>query len=586
MKPKHTVAIAGGLLLAACASGSREQPPLAPQESRPIVNRPNIIEDAIPLLSDSITATQLQKRVEQFAPASLDFDDSTLQPWERQVLRKLIEASFVIHDLYALQVSEKIPEWRAALEGQEGAGKAQAISYFDLMVGPWDRLEHDQPFLKVGPKPEGAAYYPLDMTRAEFESHLERNPADKTAFTGYFTVIRRNAQRQLTAIPYSQYYREELTRAAALLNEAAAVSQNASLTDFLRKRAAAFLSNDYYESDVAWMDIKDSRIEPTIGPYEVYEDKLFGYKAAFESFITVADPRASAELDNLKDKMQSLERTLPVDDRFKSPDRAFESPIRVVDVVYNSGDARRGVQTIAFNLPNDERVVTEKGSKKVMLRNMMQAKFERILQPIGERVLAPDLVREVQFQPWFINVLMHELAHGLGPKAIKLPSGAESTVNRELKELYSPLEEAKADVTGLHNLTMLQQQGMYDAEFVRRAYIGHLGDLFRAVRFGTSEAHGKANLVQFNYFREKGALRYDAATGRFSADFDALVKANRELATEILTIQGEGSYAKAADLLRRYGNEPAELKSALAKLSEVPVDIKPQHPVLERMAGW
>jgi len=583
----YLVAIGGGLLLSACASGPGEQVVvIPPQEPRPVPDRGNIISDAIPLLVDSITPAQLQKRVEQFAPASLDFDDSTLQPWERQVLRKLIEASFVIHNIYALQVSEKIPEWRAALEAQEGAGKAAAISYFDLMVGPWDRLQHDQPFLEVGPKPAGAAYYPLDMTRAEFESHLERNPADKAAFTGYFTVIRRNAQGQLTAIPYSQYYRDELTRAATLLNEAAAISQNASLSDFLRKRAAAFLSNDYYESDVAWMDITGSRIEPTIGPYEVYEDKLFGYKAAFESFITVADPAASAELDNLKDRMQSLERTLPVDDRFKSPDRAFESPIRVVDVVYNAGDARRGVQTIAFNLPNDERVVTAKGSKKVMLRNMMRAKFERILQPIGERVLDPSLTRDVQFQPWFINVLMHELANGLGPKAIRLPSGAESTVNRELKEHYSALEEAKADVTGLHNLTMLQQQGLYDAEFVRRAYVGHLGDLFRAVRFGTSEAHGKANLVQFNYFREKGALNYDAATGRFSTDFDALVRANRDLAREILTIQGEGSYQKAADLLRRYGNEPAELKQALAKLSDVPVDIKPQHPVLERISAW
>jgi hypothetical protein len=399
-------------------------------------------------------------------------------------------------------------------------------------------------------------------------------------------VLRRDAQRRLVAIPYSEYYRTNLARAERLLREAGDLAQNASLKDFLHKRAAAFRSNDYYASDVAWMDLKDSRIEPTIGPYEVYEDALFGYKAAFESFITVADPNASNELDGLKGRMRDLERTLPMDDRHKSLDRSFESPIRVVDVAYTSGDARRGVQTIAFNLPNDERVIEAKGSKKVMLRNVMRAKFDKILTPIAQQVLDPALTRDVQFQPWFINVLMHELAHGLGPKSITTASGEKSTVNRELKELYSPIEEAKADVTGLHNLSVLQQAGVYDADFVRRAYFGHMADLFRAVRFGTSEAHGKANLLQFNYLRDKGALRYDERSGRFSGDLPAIVEANRELARELLTLQAEGSYAKANDLLTRYGNERPELKAALQKLRPVPVDVKPQHTVLQKMRNW
>ncbi len=541
---------------------------------------------AIPFLSDSITVADLGRRVAQFAPVSLDFDDTTLQPWEKQVLRKLVDASFVLHEIYAVQVHEMVPAWRARLEAEQGAGKAQAIEYFELMVGPWDRLEHDRPFLEAGPKPEGAGFYPLDLTKAEFESHLARNPQDRTAFTGYFTVIRRDAQRRLVAIPYSEHYRNDLTRAERLLREAGDLSQNPSLKDFLHKRAAAFSSNDYFASDVAWMDLKDTRIEPTIGPYEVYEDALFGYKAAFESFVTVADPRASSELDDLKDRMRELERSLPIEDRYKSVDRAFESPIRVVDVVYTAGDARRGVQTIAFNLPNDERVIEAKGSKKVMLRNVMRAKFDRILSPIAQQVLDPALARDVQFQPWFINVLMHELAHGLGPKSITTASGQKSTVNRELKELYSAIEEAKADVTGLHNLSVLQQAGVYDADFVRRAYYGHMADLFRAVRFGTSEAHGKANLLQFNYLREKGALRYDEQTGRFSGDLAAIVDVNRQLARELLTLQAEGSYAKAKDLLTRYGSERPELTAALQKLRTVPVDIKPQHTVLQKMRTW
>jgi hypothetical protein len=300
----------------------------------------------------------------------------------------------------------------------------------------------------------------------------------------------------------------------------------------------------------------------------------------------VADPKASAELEGLKGRMRDLEKSLPIADRYKNPDRGFESPIRVVDVVYNSGDGRRGVQTIAFNLPNDERVIEAKGSKKVMLRNMMRAKFDKILQPIAAQSLAAAQVADVQFQPWFINVLMHELAHGLGPKSITLPTGEKTTVNRELEELYSAIEEAKADVTGLHNLTVLQQQGVYDADFVRRAYIGHVADLFRCVRFGTSEAHGQGCLLQFNYLLAQNALRYDAASGRFAVDLPTLVTANRALATELLTLQAEGSYQKADDLLKRYGSEGAQLNSVLARLASVPVDVKPKHAVLEKMEHW
>ena len=576
--------VAAVMLLAACAQNSPEnERPVLPQTA----GRTGIqTTPTIPFLNDGITAEALLARVAQFAPAVLDFDDRTLAPWEKQVLKKLVEASGVLHEIYALQVSERVPEWRARLETEQGAAKSAAIEYFEIMVGPWDRLEHNQPFLKVGAKPEGAGYYPLDMTKAEFEAHIAKNPQDKTAFTGYFTVIRRDAQKHLKAIPYSDQYQRELGRAARLLHEAARLAQNPSLADFLQKRADAFLSNDYYASDVAWMDLKDSRVEPTIGPYEVYEDELFGYKAAFESFITVADAQASAELSGLKDRMRELERNLPIEDRYKSVDRAFESPIRVVDVVYSAGDGRRGVQTIAFNLPNDEKVIEAKGSKKVMLRNVMRAKFEKILSPIAGQVLDPVLVRDVQFQPWFVNVLMHELAHGLGPKSITNAAGERSTVNRELKELYSALEEAKADVTGLHNLSVLQQQGVYDADFVRRAYYGHVADLFRAVRFGTSEAHGQANLLQFNWLREKGALRVDRS-GRFSADLPALVEQNRLLAREILTIQAQGSYQRAKEFLTQYAVAlPPELKAALEKLNHVPVDIRPQHSVVEKMKSW
>jgi len=542
-------------------------------------------EAGMEMLAPGITASDLEARVAKFEPAEIDFDDSVLEPWERAVITKLVAATDLVHAVFQQQVSPENPAWRQQLAQETGPGAEAAKTYFDIMVGPWDRLEHDEPFLDVGPKPPGAGYYPADLTKEEFDRWVESHPEQKEALTGYFTVIRRTSDG-LDAVPYSSAYAESLGQIASLLREAADLSQNPSLSDYLRKRAAAFLSNDYYESDLAWMDITGSRIEPTIGPYEVYEDNLFGYKAAFESFITVADSAASAALQQLKDHLPALERQLPIDDRYKNPDRGFESPIRVVDEVYTGGDTRAGVQTTAFNLPNDVRVQEQKGSKKVMLRNVSRAKFERILTPIGREVLAQDLVSSIDFTPWFTNVVMHELAHGLGPGTITLPSGEKTTVNRALREHYSALEEAKADVTGLHNLSMLEKEGVYDSAFVRAAYVGHVADLFRAVRFGTAEAHGKANLIQFDWLREKGALHYDETTGRFDGDLAAIVAANRDLAHEILTIQATGDYDRAVQFIARYTTMRPELQSTLDRLSGVPVDIRPDYRVKDKMSGW
>ncbi len=565
--------VAAALLLSACAADSDRD---ADSQGGPV-----------PMLVDSITPAAMKARVEQFAPATIEVDAPALQAWEKQVLALLTRASSVLHDVFELQVSPQNPQWRGQLAYEQGDGKDAALEYFEIMVGPWDRLRDDEPFLEVGPKPPGAGFYPGDLTRQELEEWLNQHPEDRENFTSPFTVVRREMGK-LVSIPYSQEYREALTRAADLMHQAAGIARghNASLADFLDTRADAFLSDDYYKSDVAWMDIAASRIEPTIGPYEVYEDKLMGYKAAFESFITVADSAASAELDELKSHLRELEGSLPIEDRYKNLDRGFESPIRVVDVAYTAGDARRGVQTIAFNLPNDERVRKEKGSKKVMLRNVSRAKFDKMLLPIARDVLDPGLVERIDFKPWFTNVLMHELAHGLGPGFIEV-GGQRMTVNQALKEQYSSIEEAKADVTGLHNMSVLAGRGFYDEDFVQRAYIGHLADMFRAVRFGTSEAHGQANLLQFNYLWDKGAIRYDSTTQRFSADPATLARANRELAHDLLTLEALGSYQGAVDLLKKYGTTMRpEMSAALARLKDVPVDIRPVYPAADSVDTW
>jgi hypothetical protein len=532
-------------------------------------------------LAEGVASGELEERVARFAPAAIEIDEAALEDWEKAVLARLVEASDVMHELFARQVAGDNPDWRKRVSAR-GADDA-AGAYYDIMVGPWDRQADHEPFLDVGPKPAGAGYYPADMTREELEAWLEDHPDAREDFTSGFTVIRRQGDA-LVAVPYSEAWGPQLERAAALLRDAASLSRNASLTRYLETRAESFLSNDYYPSDMAWMDIGGTRIEPTIGPYEVYEDNLMGAKTAFESFVTVADAEASAELDTLKGALRTLEENLPIPDAMKNLDRGFESPMRVVDVVYTAGDTRAGVQTIAFNLPNDERVRAEKGSKKVMLRNVSQAKFDQILRPIAERILDPALLDELAFQPWFTSVLMHELAHGLGPGFITR-DGERITVNQALQDRYSAIEEAKADVVGLYNLTVLRDRGLYDDAFVRAAFVGELPDLFRSIRFGAAEAHGRANLIQFNWLWEKGAISFDDE-GMITADLPAMEAAVRSLATELLTLQAEGDYDRAGELLESYGVLRPEIEAAVDRLADVPVDIRPEYEAVELLPEW
>jgi Peptidase family M49 len=542
----------------------------------------------VSMLAPGVTPAGLARRVQQFAPAVIEVDTTTLEPWEKQTLARLIEASDILHAIFLVQVSPHNPGWRKRLAGERGVGQKAALEYFDIMAGPWDRLEHDAPFLDVGPKPLGAGFYPEDLTKQDFSAWLMNHPEDRENFTSPFTVIERELGK-LIAVPYSRKYSGVLVRADTLLQQAATLAKphNASLAAFLSSRGDAFVSNDYYASDLAWMDIHDSRIEPTIGPYEVYEDRLEGLKASFESFVTLTDSAASAELEQLKSHLRDLEAALPEDDRYKNLDRQFQSPIRVVEVAYSAGDARRGVQSIAFNLPNDERVRQRKGSKQVMLRNVAQAKFDKMLVPIANHVLDPSLASAIRFDPWFTNVLMHELAHGLGPGYVTGADGRRTgqTVNQALRDRYSAIEEAKADVTGLHDLTVLEQKGVFDADFVRRAFIGHFADLFRAVRFGTGEAHGKANLLQFDWLWRKGVTQVDS-TGHFTVDLPRYIRENRVLAHELLTIEATGDYGGAVRLLQQYGTEPPALQHAIASLTDVPVDIRPIYPAAQWAEGW
>ncbi|HKK08760.1 MAG TPA: peptidase, partial [Gemmatimonadota bacterium] len=512
-------------------------------------------------LAGGFTPGSLQTQVAKFAPVTLGFDTARLDGGQRTVIKNLVQASEVLDTVFRLQVWRDNLDYAARLQGATGPGMDAARDYYAIMYGPWDRLESDAPFLAVGPKPEGAGFYPPDVTRQDFDAYLRQHPADSASFTSYYTVIRRTPSGGLEAVPYSQFYHDRLARASSLLRQASEAASNPSLKKFLRMRAESFTSDDYFDSEVAWVELSGNTIEPTIGPYEVYEDKLFGYKTSFESFIALRDSAASAQLAGLVSHLKYLEEHLPEPDAYKNLRRDFSSPISVVTLLYAAGEAGPGVQTLAFNLPNDPKVRREHGSKKVLLRNVTRAKFEHILKPIAHAVLDSAQASEVTFDPYFTRILMHELSHGLGPDYVHGRQGL--TVNKALRDRYSAIEEAKADAVGTHNLAELVKQGVYDREFLHQVYISHLADLFRCVRFGANEAHGKGCMTQFNFLREQGAIRYDSAGGTFSVYFDRMPDAMSKLAGRYLTLEATGDYEGAGKFLDEYGSVPPDMRKAL-----------------------
>ena len=521
-------------------------------------------------------APDITERLAVYAPFDMEVPRDLLDEREEETLRELYLAAKVMDELFRRQVSM---ENVALREKVAAMGDEKLLTFFDLNFGPWDRIGDNAPFIGQGEKPLGADFYPLDMAREEFEAWIEEHPDDKEAFESEFTVIRRTAEGGLEAVPYSVEHAELLGRAAAHLERAADLSKNESLSHYLNLRAKAFKTDDYFESDMAWMDVEDNLLDVTIGPYEVYEDNLFNYKAAFEAFICVRDPEESRKLDGLKGYLLELEGNLPIPNEHKTLDRGTASPISVVDVVFSAGDTKAGVQTIAFNLPNDERVHEAKGSKKVMLRNMCRAKFEKILKPIAGTVLASDMLPFVTFEAYFNHILLHEFSHGLGPGRITLPDGSETTSDKALRENHSVIEEAKADVVGQYNFYYLIGEGFYEDRLEMETAVTFLAGFFRSVRFGAESAHGRANMIAFNYLKEKGAYLNDAATGLWSVDIEKAKSAVRDLSTEILMLQARGDYGGSQEFIERYGEMGQEVKDSLARLGDIPIDILPRFAI-------
>jgi len=535
--------------------------------------------------NDSKEVTMLKEKIAKFVPVEMQYDENLLSDREKVVLEKLYRASKIIDELFLEQVYSKNNQIKSDLISKvEDKSSLEVkpelklqLELFNIMFGPFDRLEDNVPFIGKEKKPFGANFYPEDMTKEEFEKWVKDNPKDEKLFTSEFTVIRRE-NGKLVAIPYSEFFKTKLTAASKLLKEAAEYADNPSLKKYLNSRADAFLSNDYYQSDMDWMDLKDHKIEIVIGPYEVYEDGMFNYKASFESFLTIEDPIESKKLDVFKKYLRDMEIHLPIPDEHKNFDRGSESPLAVVNEVFTAGDTKSGIQTIAFNLPNDERVRQAKGSKKVMLKNVQEAKYNTILIPIAEIVLDAEQMQYVTFDAFFNHTLMHEMSHGVGPGFIKV-DGRDTEVKKELKETYSTMEECKADILGMWNNIFMIEKGVFPKTFDKDTYVTFLAGTFRSVRFGINEAHGGGNAIIYNYLLEKGGYEYNAETQKVKVNFEKIGPALQELANLVLMIQANGDYKGAKDLIAKYVVNSPSMETLRKKLEHLPVDIKPVYEI-------
>ena len=504
----------------------------------------------------------VEPRPEIYADFELTTDLGHLSESQQQMIAVLIEASGIMDDLFWRQAfGDGHADWLASI------GDAEARRFAELNYGPWDRLANDAPFIEgFGPKPLGANFYPPDMRKEEFES------AYLPGKQGLYSLVRRDNAGKLVLVPYHVAYKDELQQAAELLREAADLAEDPAFATYLKLRAAALISDDFQASDLFWMDVKSNEIDVVIGPIETYEDRLFGYRAAYESYVLVKDMEWSDRLSRFALFLPELQEGLPVPDEYKRETPGTDSDLNAYDVVYYAGHSNAGSKTIAINLPNDEQVQLEKGTRRLQLKNAMQAKFEKILLPISDTLIDEAQRKHVTFDAFFSNVMFHEVAHGLG---IKNTINGRGTVREALLDVASSMEEGKADVLGLYMVIELLEAGELGEADIMDYYVTFMAGIFRSIRFGAASAHGKANMVRFNFFEEQGAFVRDPESGTYRVDAERMTQAMTELSRLLLTLQGDGDYEGARELAETMGVIGEQLQADLDRLTRagIPVDI-------------
>ncbi len=547
------------LALAACSSGQDASAP-APVSKEELAPAPAVSAPAAAASTEAGNAAQ--RHLADYATVELTADLSRFDARQKEMIALLVQAADSMNALY----------WKQAW-GDKDALLAKISDpatreFAEINYGPWDRLDNDKPFVDgVGERPAGVQFYPADMSKEEFEKSALK---DKTAL---YTLLRRDAQGQLITVPYHEAYRPELEKTAGLLRQAAKLAHDAGFRKYLTMRADALLNDDYQPSDFAWMAMKKNPVDIVIGPIETYEDQLFGYKASYESYVLIKDQAWSEKLARFAKYLPELQRGLPVADKYKAEKPGSDADLNAYFAVYYGGDANVGAKTIAINLPNDEQVQLEKGTRRLQLENVMQAKFDKIMLPIAHELIADDQQKNLTFDAFFQNTMFHEVAHGLG---IKETLGGKGTVRKALKDQASSFEEGKADILGLYMVSKLADKGELDKSKLLDNYVTFLAGILRSVRFGASDAHAKANMVRFNFFKQQGAFSRDEKTGRYRVDFDKMTAAMNALSAKLLTIQGDGDYDAAKQLTDQMGAVDAELAGDLKRLDQahIPVDIR------------
>ncbi len=510
--------------------------------------------------NEIFSQSDLNPLLQKYTPFTLTTDVSKLSENEKSIIKKLIDAAKIMEECFWYEAYGDKDDLLSSIND------AGLKTYTHINYGPWDRLDGNKPFIDgVGDKPLGANYYPEDMTKAEFESW------DQEGKDSLYTFIRRDDNGKLIQVPYYEQFASQVQKASQLLSEAAEMSDNAALAKYLNLRSKALLDDKYQKSDMAWLDMKDNHIDVVIGPIETYEDQLFGYKAAHEGYVLVKDLDWSKRLEKYAQFLPSLQRGLPVAEEYKAEEPGRDTELNAYDVIYYSGDCNAGSKTIAINLPNDEHVQLQKGTRRLQLKNAMKAKFDKILLPISKSLIDPEQQKHITFDAFFANTMFHEVAHGLG---IKNTINDKGSVRKALKEHASAIEEGKADMLGLYMIKQLHERGELEHDLMDY-YITFMTSIFRSVRFGASSAHGKANMIRFNFFDEMGAFEKDAKSGYYSVNPTKLEAAMEALSNKILTLQGNGDYEKVSELVAGYGLIKADLDSDLKKLSNegIPIDV-------------
>lgn len=524
---------------------------------------------------------QLDRYLAQYAPYKMHYDASSLAAKDKQILQKLVKAAELLHEAYWAQTSPEGRKIRDTLvKGKHSPQARKLLTLLDRNGGVFEQLNGHAAFMGSDTYYPGQAFYPEGMTAEQFDHAIARMSArEKAEFLNPYTVIREDGKGGYKAVRFYDAFKSHIDPVIALLNEAADLTDNASFARFLRLKARALKTDEYFEADVAWIDLSGNQLDIVFGPFETYDDGIKGVKAKYQAYIEIVDKEESAKLDTYTQYLPQMEAHLPIPEEYKSVIKGLTTKFVVVRDIMRTGMGIVGYQAVATNLPNDPRVHEQKGTKKTFWKNMFKARFDKIIKPVSERLIAENQLQHLSNDGFFQFVLMHEISHALGPRTVKTGPYKGTAVNEAIGPDYSPLEEAKADITGLYSLAYLMDRKVLEPNRRKNFYISYLGSLFRSIRFGMNQAHGKAAILSLNYFLHHGGLVYNKNSGRWTMNFERFPDNVESLARELLILEGDGDSRKVKDFFNQWAKISPPVQQSMDRVSDLAIDVLPQYSI-------